>query len=100
MPYIFRLRSMMTPVLIGGTSGWIMTHGGLPRDLAAQTAIAFDVRFGFKVQSQCLWRIQRWPADHLAVDQAVRAGFSTWVLVGTPSASDSSTAVSTACSSW
>ena len=47
-----------------------MTHGG-PHDLGPQGVIAFDIGLGFTVQGQCLWGIQRRPAHHLAVDQAV-----------------------------
>ena len=41
-------------------------------NLGTQAVIAFDIGLGLAMQGQCLRRVQWWPANHLAVDQAVQ----------------------------
>ena len=68
-------------------------------DLGAQAVITGGIRLGFVLQGQGLRGIESWAINGFAVDQPVLTMFSTWVLVGTPPSSASSTAVNTACSS-
>jgi hypothetical protein len=36
-------------------------------NLGAQAVVTCDIGLGLAVQGQCLWSIQWWPTDHLAV---------------------------------
>lgn len=57
---------MMTAPLAGS---WRMAASG---GLRPQTIIAFDIRFWFAAQSQCLWGVDVRPTDRLSVDQPVQ----------------------------